>query len=244
MRILGMRLFLMFAAVSIGAAANAQTVSCTSEDGSKKYCQADTKHGVTLAKQRSDAACRLGESWGFDDRGIWVAHGCGGDFVLGAEASGQGGAKIVFCASDGGKRFCDVNTGGGVRLARQKSDAPCKQDATWGYDGLGIWVDQGCSADFAIGAAAVTAPRQPAKHADAGDSDSSDVDKTAKDRSCLKTAGKSRAEQLVKECLKVSAATHPPCNAQNSCELIVDEIRRSCVFLGADAPAFCGGYLK
>lgn len=244
MRILGMRLFLMFAVVAVAAPANAQTVSCTSEDGSKKYCQADTKHGVTLVKQKSEIPCKQGESWGFDDRGIWVDHGCGGDFVLGAEAARQGGAKIISCASDGGKKFCDVNTGGGVRLAKQKSDAPCKQDATWGYDGLGIWVDQGCSAEFVIGAVAPTTPKEAATHPDPAESDGEDADKTAKDRSCLKTAGKSRAEQLVKECLKVSAATHPPCNVLNSCELIVDEIRRSCVFLGADAPAFCGGYLK
>ena len=38
--------------------------------------------------------------------------------------------------------------------------------------------------------------------------------------SCLKSAGAVRANELVRRCLKVSPATHPPCNAENSCSLI------------------------
>jgi DUF3011 family protein len=233
-------------ALAVCVVAKAQTVSCSSDDGSKKYCVADTKQGVQLAKQRSDAPCKQGVSWGFDDRGIWVDRGCGGEFTLGVAApaaSTEAAGKVFSCASDGGKKYCDVSTGGGVRLLKQKSGAACKQGSTWGYDGLGIWVDQGCSADFVIGGKAV-APVETHGEAPSSDGGDGNADKTAKDRTCLKTAGKARADQLVKECLKVSAATHPPCSSQNSCELIVDEIRRSCVVLGLDAPSFCGGYLK
>ncbi len=60
--------------------------------------------------------------------------------------------------------------------------------------------------------------------------------------SCLKTAGAVRANELVRRCLKVSPATHPPCNADNACSLIRDEIRRGCALLGAGAPDFCGRY--
>jgi hypothetical protein len=210
-----------------------QTVSCSSDDGSKKYCQADTKQGVQLAKQKSDAPCKQGDSWGYDERGIWVDHGCGGDFSLGTDASAAGGGKLISCASDGGRKYCDVSTGRGVRLVKQKTDRPCKQDSTWGYDGLGIWVDQGCSADFAIGG--VT------QHPEAT-TDSAAFDKKAKDKTCLQAVGKARADQMVKQCLQVSPATHPPCNSQNSCALITDEIRRSCALLGLDAPSFCNGY--
>jgi|GEM_PF-1516208 len=42
--------------------------------------------------------------------------------------------------------------------------------------------------------------------------------------SCLKTAGAVRANELVRRCLKVSPATHPPCNTENSCSMIRDEI--------------------
>ena len=43
---------------------------------------------------------------------------------------------------------------------------------------------------------------------------------------CLNAVGIERSRQLVNECLQVSPATHPPCNAQNACSLIVDEIKR------------------
>ena len=228
---------LLLFALAICSTGAAQTVSCSS-DGSKKYCAADARQGVQLTKQTSALACKQGESWGFDERGIWVDRGCAGEFTLGPAAAG---GRLVSCVSDGERRYCDVSTSGGARLVRQKTAASCQQGSTWGYDGLGIWVDQGCNADFAIGGKAPVAETTLGAITTGG---VGNADKTAKDSSCLKNAGKSRAEQLVKECLKVSAATHPPCNVQNSCELIVDEIRRSCVFLAADAPAFCGGYLK
>lgn len=60
--------------------------------------------------------------------------------------------------------------------------------------------------------------------------------------SCLQSAGAVRANRLVSECLQVSPATHPPCNAQNSCALIVSEIKRSCAMLTQDAPDFCQEY--
>jgi hypothetical protein len=59
---------------------------------------------------------------------------------------------------------------------------------------------------------------------------------------CLQSAGAVKANRLVSECLQVSPATHPPCNAQNSCSLIVSEIRRGCSMLGQGAPGFCADY--
>lgn len=60
---------------------------------------------------------------------------------------------------------------------------------------------------------------------------------------CLKAIGPERSRRLVEECLAVSPATHPPCNAQNSCALIIDEIKRSCSLLDArTAPKFCAEY--
>jgi hypothetical protein len=59
---------------------------------------------------------------------------------------------------------------------------------------------------------------------------------------CIKAVGAERSKKLVDECLQVSPATHPPCNSQNSCDLIIDEIKRSCALLGASQPSFCGEY--
>jgi hypothetical protein len=58
-------------------------------------------------------------------------------------------------------------------------------------------------------------------------------------QSCREEVGEEEAQTYVEYCLEVSPATHPPCNADNSCELIWDEIYRGCDLLGNDAPAFC-----
>jgi hypothetical protein len=59
---------------------------------------------------------------------------------------------------------------------------------------------------------------------------------------CTKAMGSERANRLVEECLAVSPGTHPPCNKQNSCILIINEIKRGCSLIGANAPAFCNEY--
>ncbi|HVR98512.1 MAG TPA: DUF3011 domain-containing protein [Thermoanaerobaculia bacterium] len=61
-----------------------QTVTCESKDGERQHCPADTSSGVVLVRVTGSAACLLGKSWGYDDQGIWVADGCGGEFAVGA----------------------------------------------------------------------------------------------------------------------------------------------------------------
>jgi hypothetical protein len=65
---------------------------------------------------------------------------------------------------------------------------------------------------------------------------------------CSRSIGEERAARLVDQCLKVTPATHPPCNASNPCELIIDEIVRGCAILreGSDPglPGFCSKYAK
>jgi len=72
--------------------------------------------------------------------------------------------------------------------------------------------------------------------ADAGVSGGSDVP-------CKRSVDKAVADTLVRQCMQVSPATHPPCNADNPCELIRDEIKRGCAMIDKeDAPAFCSGF--
>jgi hypothetical protein len=56
----------------------------------------------------------------------------------------------------------------------------------------------------------------------------------AGDGSCLSEVGAAASARLVERCIQVSPATHPPCNAQNSCALIQGEIDRSCALYGPD----------
>ena len=148
---------------------NGRQVTCASDDGRRHLCRVNTSRGVRMTNQRSGSPCVQGQTWGFNQRGIWVDRGCRADFVLGGgrpgfqPGPGNGGpgyggpgnggsdAVTVTCSSDNGRRnVCPVNTRGGVRLTNQRSGSPCVQGQTWGFDGRSIWVDRGCRADFLV----------------------------------------------------------------------------------------------
>jgi hypothetical protein len=62
-------------------------VVCTSTAGERRHCPADTSAGVVLVTSTGPAACLLGKTWGYDDTGVWVMDGCGGQFLTGAAAA-------------------------------------------------------------------------------------------------------------------------------------------------------------
>ncbi len=57
-------------------------VSCASFEGRRTFCEANTRNGVILLRQRGERECRQGENWGYDRRGIWVDRGCRADFEV------------------------------------------------------------------------------------------------------------------------------------------------------------------
>ena len=58
--------------------------------------------------------------------------------------------------------------------------------------------------------------------------------------SCTEERGAASAAALAAQCVQVSPATHPPCNAENACAMIEAEIARGCGMLtGNSKPAFC-----
>lgn len=76
-----------------------------------------------------------------------LAAGIAATLLLGG---GVVNAATLTCRSDGGYERCSTNTGDGVVLQRELR-GNCVEDRSWGYDPGGIWVDQGCSAEFAVG---------------------------------------------------------------------------------------------
>lgn len=58
-------------------------------------------------------------------------------------------------------------------------------------------------------------------------------------RSCRAEIGNRAAQALVRRCLAVSPATHPPCNALNPCALIRSEIARSCALIEPNRSPVC-----
>ncbi|BCM18540.1 lysozyme inhibitor LprI family protein [Mesorhizobium sp. J8] len=85
-------------------------------------------------------------------------------------------------------------------------------------------------------AAPATAGAAPAKTAPAQASQNDT-------RPCVQSAGKAKSDQYVSQCVQVSPATNPPCNGQNACSMMIDEIKRGCAMIGKDnPPGFCSAY--
>jgi hypothetical protein len=58
---------------------------------------------------------------------------------------------LITCESyDGDYKYCRVHTGGHVRLKKRLSHHRCRENKNWGYDSHGIWVDDGCRAEFLV----------------------------------------------------------------------------------------------
>ena len=134
----------------------ARGIACTS-NGGRVFCSADTHFGVHLNRQFSSASCVEGRSWGYNDRGIWVDRGCSAEFLLGNSnqtyrRNDAASVETLVCESDYHSRHhCAIDTRFGVRLSRQLSRTNCVFNHTWGYDGRGIGVADGCRAEFLVG---------------------------------------------------------------------------------------------
>lgn len=129
---------------------------CASDDFYRHFCPLNSYGGVEIIRQKSEASCIYGRTWGVVNGSIWVDRGCRADFAVGAGDSyrddGYRSGRTFYCASDDfNVHGCRINTYGGVRLIRQRSEAPCVYGQTWGFDDRGVWVDRGCRADFAVG---------------------------------------------------------------------------------------------
>lgn len=130
------------------------TVDCESR-GERTHCEAGTKLGVALVRVTGTGRCVLDETWGFDEKGVWVSGGCGGQFALGGfrleEAAVPKTALRASCESvDGAENRCPFDSIRGVGLIRETGKDACVLNRTWGYDKTAIWVKGGCRAEFAV----------------------------------------------------------------------------------------------
>lgn len=143
-----------------------QVVRCESNDRRNRRCAMDTRGGVQLVRKLSNAACIEGRNWGSNRGGVWVTDGCRAEFRSIGNQYGGGygnsngnegyynnnygiGGQVFRCESnDRRTRECAANTRAGVQLVRVLSNAPCVQGRSWGYGRNGIWVSDGCRAEF------------------------------------------------------------------------------------------------
>lgn len=153
-----------------------ETFRCESISRDPTFCAAETRGGVVLISQDSRKACTKGRTWGERRGGIWVSEGCRGTFLathgnrnpsrsfgmrghpnIPANVTRSGGYVVdpgnyaVRCESiDGDYNFCPAATGAGVEIVDQYSDRRCTRGRTWGYNEDGVWVDDGCRAEFVV----------------------------------------------------------------------------------------------
>ncbi len=134
-------------------------ITCDSQNYQQQFCPTGVQVvGAWLVEQTSSAPCIQGQTWGFDHDGIWVTQGCAGSF--GVQASGSGAyvppppvlpvASSLICESRNYQQaFCQSGRRIGYAwLIAQRSNAPCIQGRSWGYDANGIWVNEGCEGEF------------------------------------------------------------------------------------------------
>jgi hypothetical protein len=131
------------------------TVVCESQGG-RVNCPVTTAGGVVVGKQLSQSSCVQNRSWGFTKNSIWVDDGCRAEFVVGGGP--QRSARLdgtVRCESHDGQRIdCAADTASGVRMIRQFSKSSCEFGRDWGYTRNGVWVTNGCRAEFAVDSSA------------------------------------------------------------------------------------------
>jgi hypothetical protein len=126
-----------------------QRITCSSNDGKRNWCAIGNSRDAQLVRQISGSPCVRGQTWGIDNRGLWVDRGCRADFVFSTGPPPRPPQQTVNCSSNNGKRnWCGPARD--ARLVRQISGSPCVRNQTWGIDNQGLWVDRGCRADFAI----------------------------------------------------------------------------------------------
>jgi hypothetical protein len=75
---------------------------------------------------------------------------CAAALVLAASAAGAAPVTISCSSKPGERNHCAADTSKGVVLTRSHGEAPCLLGRSWGYDTEGVWVADGCSAEFLV----------------------------------------------------------------------------------------------
>lgn len=108
---------------------------------------------VTLIHQLSRYSCQ--GNWGHNNKEIWVARGCKADFRISRYDNDydHGGNELdlqtIQCESRGNyMEYCEVPELEHVEIVDVLSRRGDSCRGNWGYDPRGIWVKNGCKAQF------------------------------------------------------------------------------------------------
>ena len=68
--------------------------------------------------------------------------------------------RVTCSSTPGNREHCAADTTAGVVLARSFGESACLLGKTWGYDDTGIWVSDGCTAEFVVAGSATGEPEK------------------------------------------------------------------------------------
>jgi hypothetical protein len=57
-----------------------QIITCSSNNGKRNWCDTGGSRDIRFNRQISGSACIEGQTWGIDNRGLWVDRGCRAEF--------------------------------------------------------------------------------------------------------------------------------------------------------------------
>lgn len=151
------------------ATSRKRVIRCESRSHAMHHCPIEIAGSVRLTRQLSSIDCELAESWGYDEKGVWVARGCRAEFevevvsrpsgkffrrLFGRDnetSSGVTMGRALRCESiDGQRKECRTGGATRVELVRQLSRATCIIENNWGWDKDRVWVSKGCRAEFSL----------------------------------------------------------------------------------------------
>jgi hypothetical protein len=132
-----------------GTPADRYEFTCASPDHRYRECQLPVDGRARLVKQKSDAPCVEGRSWGQHGDRVWVNNGCRGMFEV-VRTGGGGTGEQVDCRSQNDRyQECALRKGYEARIVRDYTGR-CRKDSTWGTRTGVLWVTNGCQGRFQL----------------------------------------------------------------------------------------------
>jgi Protein of unknown function (DUF3011) len=143
--------------------ADGRVVHCVSTESGRTYC--GMPHMRYSISNNPGPACVEGSTWGTDERGVWVSGGCAADFAAATDNArtekvtttttvttrtyASDANRPIHCVSgESGRTYC--GTAHTHYVVRGTPDPVCVEGDTWGTDDRGVWVSDGCAADFVV----------------------------------------------------------------------------------------------
>ncbi len=160
--ITGAVLALLLAATAVAAqdhdTDHIPALRCESQFNKTEQCPIEGP--MRLARQLSVTRCVENQNWGQSRRTLWVTDGCRAEFVADGygrwPGRGRGrdrdneGERLVCESYENKDKECRIRVRHEVRLVKQKSVTTCIEDRNWGWDRCGVWVSDGCRAEFRV----------------------------------------------------------------------------------------------